>query len=182
LLIGTGALSAAFLPFWLNWLRQTYPRTERRVVLTHSALRFVSRSALAAIGGCEVLIDEWPADEATARHVELQEWAEMTLVYPATFQFVSRFSLGLAGSPVLLAMQCMTTPIGLAPALPPGGTDSPAYREHVDRLCRRPNVVIADPHPGRSVTTGKPNANVPADFSDLLELTTALLRPGGEST
>jgi phosphopantothenoylcysteine synthetase/decarboxylase len=181
LLVGTGAVSVAFLPFWLNWLRLAYPQAELRVVITHSAQRFVSRDALAAVGGCAVLGDEWPAGEASARHVELQEWAEMTLVYPATFNFISRLSLGLAGSPALLAMQCMTTPIGLAPALPPGGTHSPAYIEHSDRLRRRPNVVIADPHAGHSVTTGKMNANVPADFHTLLTLTAALLPAHPES-
>ena len=34
LLVGTGAINVAFLPFWLNWLTMTYPGLECQIVLT----------------------------------------------------------------------------------------------------------------------------------------------------
>lgn len=169
LLVGTGAIGAAFLPFWLNWCRQAVPHVSVRVLLTYSAERFVTRQALAAIGNEPVIQDRWPDEpQSSALHVELAEWAEAIAVHPATMHFLGRFAAGLADTPALLAAQCTTAPVGLAPSLPPGGADSPAYREAIETLGRRGNVVIADPKPGRSATTGREDAMVAAPLPLLL--------------
>lgn len=169
LLVGTGAIGVAFLPFWLNWCRQAVPHVSVRVLLTHSAERFVTRQALAAIGGEPVLRDRWPDEPQTsALHVELTEWAEAIAVYPATMHFLGRFAAGLADTPSLLAAQCTTAPVGVAPSLPPGGVDSPAYRGAMETLGGRDNVVIAEPTPGRSATTGREDAMVAAPLPLLL--------------
>ncbi|MGK5447327.1 flavoprotein [Streptomyces radiopugnans] len=171
LLVGTGALGVCSLPGWVGWLRENHPRIELRTALTRHATRFVAPAALTAIGGARLFHDEWP-DEAqvTAPHVELAEWADAVAVFPATFHFVSRFTLGLADTPVMLALQCSTAPIGLAPALPPGGFQSHAMRTHLAALRERRNVVVADPEPGRSVTTGAVTRNAAATLPSLLEL------------
>lgn len=169
LLVGTGAIGAAFLPFWLNWCRQAVPHVSVRVLLTYSAERFVTRQALAAIGDEPVMQDRWPDEpQSSALHVELAEWADAIAVYPATMHFLGRFSAGLADTPSLLAAQCTSAPVGIAPSLPPGGGSSPAYRGAIESLGRRDNVVIADPRPGRSATTGRGDAMVAAPLPLLL--------------
>ncbi|MFD7450949.1 flavoprotein [Kitasatospora sp. NPDC059827] len=170
LLVATGSTSAADLPYWISWLRACRPHLELKVVVTRSAERFVTRAALAGRSGGEVLQDTWPPDEGTARHVQLSEWAEAIMIYPATLHFIARLALGLGDSPALLAAQCTTAPVGLAPALPPGGMDSAAYRSHWAALAARANVVVAPPGPGVSVTTGRADAWVPAPLPDVLEL------------
>ncbi|MFI1305792.1 flavoprotein [Streptomyces sioyaensis] len=169
LLVGTGSVSAADLPFWVNWLRYAYPRMQIQVVVTRSAERFVTRTSLATRSRREVLLDEWPEESGLrARHVELAEWAEVMVVYPATFHFIARLAQGFADSPGLLAAQCTTAPVGIAPALPPGGLDSPAFRMHREALESRPNVVIVPPVPGISVTTGRRDSWAPAPLHELL--------------
>ncbi|MEV6419720.1 flavoprotein [Streptomyces sp. NPDC051662] len=171
LLVGTGALGVCSLPGWVGWLRENHSYIETKVALTRHATRFVAPAALTAIGGARLFDDEWPAEpQVTAPHVELAEWADAVAVFPATFHFVSRFALGLADTPVMLALQCGTAPIGLAPALPPGGFQSHAMRSHLAALRARPNVVVADPEPGRSVTTGAIGRNAAAPLPSLLEL------------
>lgn len=169
LMVSTGSAYATSLPFWLDWLRASYTGLEVSVVLTGSARRFVTRQALAHRVAGDVLFDEWPEDEVHARHVALAEWAEALVVYPATLHYTARLALGLADSPSLLAAQCTRAPIAVAPALPPGGLDSPAFREHWSQLSARPNVVMVPPEQGRSLTTGRMEAWVPPTLPEVIE-------------
>ncbi|KIF75268.1 hypothetical protein QR77_17750 [Streptomyces sp. 150FB] len=171
LLVGTGALGVSSLPGWLGWLRESYPHIDTKVVLTRQATTFVAPAALTAIGGKPLVHDVWPTEpQVTAPHVELADWPEAVAVFPATFHFVSRLALGLADTPVMLALQCTTAPIGLAPALPPGGYQSHAFRSHLAALRARPQVVVAEPELGRSVTTGRVERSTAAPLPTLLDL------------
>ncbi|WP_234327707.1 flavoprotein [Streptomyces sp. NRRL F-2664] len=170
LLVVTGAVAAAELPYWLGWLRSTYPSLELRIGVTASAERFVSRVTLAGHSGAEVLPDRWAEDEVHARHVLWTEWAEAVVVAPATLHFMARLALGLADSPALLAAQCTTAPVVLLPALPPGGLHSAAYRAHHAALAARPNVAVLPPRPGLSMTTGREDAWAPAPLPDALAM------------
>ncbi|MFF8829723.1 flavoprotein [Streptomyces sp. NPDC015131] len=176
LLVGTGSVSVSDLPFWAEWLRAGYPGLEVRTVLTRSAERFVSPAAVAARTGGEVLTDAWPDDTSPARHVAWAEWAEAVVIHPATLHFVARLALGLADTPAVLAAQCTTAPVAVAPALPPGGLESAAYRAHWAALTARDNVVVAPPRPGTSATTGRAGAWVPALLPDVIELLEARRR------
>ncbi|MCX2927996.1 flavoprotein [Streptomyces sp. NEAU-W12] len=169
LVIGTGSVTAAHLPFWAGWLKAGHPGTQVRYVLTKAATRFVTRDALTAIGGCDVLADRWPDEpEPRARHVDLAQWPDTVVVLPATLNYLARLAAGLGDSPSLLALQCTRAAIALAPALPPGGAESAAYAEHTARLRARRNVVVVPPHPGRSTTSGKREAWAPASFPEVL--------------
>ncbi|HEX5540790.1 MAG TPA: flavoprotein [Micromonospora sp.] len=167
-LVVTGSANASSMPFWLTWLREAYPELEITVVVTRSAQRFVTRTALAGRTPGDVLVDEWPADDDRARHVELAEWAEAFIVYPATLHFVARLALGLADTPAVLAAQCTAAPVVVAPALPPGGMFSAAYRSHWAALAERDNLVLVAPKPGVSLTTGRADAWVPPPFPEVV--------------
>ncbi|WP_320776122.1 flavoprotein [Streptomyces sp. CRN 30] len=183
LLVGSGALGVAHLPFWASWLRQSYPDVELRILLTRSAERFVSPLALSAVSGTTVHRDTWTGHSRVgALHVELAEWADAVAVHPATLHFVARLAHGLADTPSLLALQCTRAVIGVAPSLPPGALDNPLVREQLKRLARRPNIVVAPTVPGHSATTGRLDAAVAEPLPALLARVEALrarLRPGG---
>lgn len=162
MVVATGSVAAADLPFWSTWLRTYYPQLEVTVVLTPNAKRFVTPAGLQGRVNGEVLDDVWPDDDVRARHVELTEWAQAVLVFPCTFSYCARLALGLADSPSLLAAQCTPAPVVLAPALPPGGAQSPAFRQHLATLDGRSNVAVVPPQPGYSTTTGRLDAWAPA--------------------
>ncbi|MEV0583887.1 flavoprotein [Nonomuraea sp. NPDC050310] len=171
LIVITGALSAAFIPGWLSWLRAGYPGLVVRPVATRSAQRFVTLDALSTLCGQPAVSDEWPAHVGVeAPHVEMSNWPDAILVYPASLNFLARLALGLGDTPAMLALQCTPAYIGLAPSLPPHGLDSPAYLDHRAVLERRPNIVIAPPRPGLSISTGRHDASVAAPLSLLLTL------------
>ncbi|MEW2047472.1 flavoprotein [Streptomyces sp. NPDC005476] len=179
----TGALSAAHTPFWVNWLRAVYPEVRLRVVVTRSAERFVTRQALASVSGQEVLVDAWPEEPAVhARHVEFAEWADTFLVAPATLGFCSRLAGGLADSPVLLALQCTTAPVVIAPSLPPGGLNSVAYRRATAALEEWPHLTVVPPVPGLSSTTGRWDAAVSAPMPTVMAAAETLRARTGAAT
>ncbi|MEU1277928.1 flavoprotein [Streptomyces sp. NPDC005805] len=170
LVVVTGSAYAWSTPYWLDLLRLHHPRLDVKVVLTRSAERFVTRQSVASRVGGAVYQDDWPADAAGARHVEWAEWADAIVVYPATLHFMARLALGLSDSPALLAAHCSGAPVAVAPALPPGGLESPVVRQHWAALAARPDVILAPPVPGRSLTTGRDDAWVPPPLPDVLHL------------
>ena len=157
LLVVSGAASAGYLPFWVNWLRSGYPQAALRVVLTRSAERFVTRQSMALLSGSPVVPDVWAEDdvEPTPRHIHLAEWPDAVVVYPASAQFLARLALGLADTPSILALQCTRAVVGLSPSVPPGMVDNPGYGRHLDLLRERHNIVVAPTQVGRSASTGR---------------------------
>ncbi|MFD5315852.1 flavoprotein [Streptomyces sp. NPDC127098] len=157
LLVATGSLVAAQLPGQLSWVRRQQPALEVQVVLTRTAGRLVSKEALHVISGRPVLDDAWEpgSDASGVRHVEWARWAGLAVVWPATLHYTARLALGLADSPSLLALHCTDVPVGVAPALPPGGWESAVMSGHVAALNARPGVKVIPPRPGLSWTTGK---------------------------
>lgn len=89
-----------------------------RVVLTKSALEFVSPLALQAVSGHPVSDDLLDKDaEAAMGHIELAKWADILLIAPATANFLAKLTHGLADD--LLSTLCLATasPIVVAPAM-----------------------------------------------------------------
>ncbi|MFI6507785.1 flavoprotein [Streptosporangium sp. NPDC050855] len=159
LVIGTGAIAAMYLPFWLNWLTTAYRDLEVQVVLTTSAERFVSAQALSVLVRREVVPDRWPEEtRPDALHVRLAEWSDSVVVYPACVNFISRLALGLADTPALLMLQCTSAPIAVAPSLPPGALDNPTLQRHLATLAERRNVVVSPVQAVPSLTTGRRDA------------------------
>ncbi|MFD8980129.1 peptide terminal cysteine decarboxylase LxmD [Streptomyces sp. NPDC059564] len=181
LVVGTGALGVAFLPFWINWLRNAHPETEIRVALTRSALRFVSADAIAVLSGREVFIDDWSEFSGVdVPHVELARWADLVLVHPATLHFVSRYALGITDTPLLLALQSTGAVVGVAPSLPPAAHKSPVVQGHLDVLRARPGVVLAPTVPAVSASTGELEDGGSAPLNELYDLCAARARAAGK--
>lgn len=167
LYVATGGIQAMFTPMWLQWLRTSYPDTQVRYVVTRSALRFTTPTALSVASGQGWgMVDEWPDEPQSAVHVELASWPDAVVVHPATMNFVARLSQGLADTPALLALQCTQAPIVVCPALPPGGYRNPAYRRHMAELAERDNVTVMPPVSGPSMSTGETGVGTAAPFQD----------------
>ncbi|WP_222192515.1 flavoprotein [Modestobacter italicus] len=178
-LVVTGSLSAAFLPYWLNFVEQLPHPPELRVLLTRSATGMVSPAVVGALLGREAEIDAWDAVGAGhAAHVELAEWAEGFLVHPCTFSYLGRVANGLADTPGQLALQCSTRPVVLCPALPPGTLESPAYRRLRALLDEREDVTVLDPGVGRSAATGRQEGLPPVQFPVALAALATVLAEG----
>ncbi|WP_071654566.1 flavoprotein [Mangrovactinospora gilvigrisea] len=166
--IVSGSSTASGTPFWLSWFRTHLTDIDLQIVLTRSAMPFVARHDLQRQPGTRVVLDDWESD-GHAKHVEFSEWAQAILIYPATFHYTARLALGLADTPSLLAAQCTSATIAVAPSLPPGGSQSSAYQQHQESLTARKNIVLVPPRPGASLTTGRQDAWVPPPLPEVLQ-------------
>src|SRR5437879_11574407 len=61
-----------------------------RVAMTASAIRFVGAASFQGVTGNPVLTGLWAADGPAEPHVFLGDWAQVTLLAPATANTISR--------------------------------------------------------------------------------------------
>lgn len=180
LVVGTGALSVAFMPFWVNWLNSAAPRAEKRYALTRSARRFVSPEAVGVLGRTEVISDDWDAFSAPhVPHVELAEWPDLILVHPASMHFIGRFASGAADTPVMTALQLTRALVGVAPALPPGALDNCVVQQHLEALRARSGVVVARTIVAESASTGEKSDGASVPLNELYDLCVETRRADG---
>ena len=88
-----------------------------RVVMTHSAEKFIGKVTLQALSGSPVHTDMFSSDERVMEHIDLARWADKILVAPATADFMAKLANGQAND--LLSTLCLAAdcPIYLAPAM-----------------------------------------------------------------
>ncbi|MDP5030313.1 bifunctional phosphopantothenoylcysteine decarboxylase/phosphopantothenate--cysteine ligase CoaBC [Paraglaciecola sp.] len=141
-----------------------------RVVLTQSALEFVSPLALQAVSGNPVSDNLLDKDaEAAMGHIELAKWADILLIAPATANFMAKLTHGLADD--LLSTLCLATaaPIVIAPAMNQQMWHASATQHNVNVLRQR-HVRILGPAAGEQACgdVGLGRMLEPQDIAHLL--------------
>lgn len=129
----SGAIAAAFAPALLT--RMLAARWEVRLAATQNALRFVSREALEAIAASPLTASHWNrGDRARAHHVELAEWAELMVVYPASATTLSRIARGDCDDVVSATAIATRAPVVLAPSMNAAMYESPSVERNLSLL------------------------------------------------
>lgn len=176
LLYTTGCIGAMFLPQWVNWCHETIPELELKVVVSRSARRFIAKDTLRVFAG-DVLIDQWGPDNPLDMHIQLSEWPEAYLVHPASMSFISRLSLGLCDTPLMLAMQGSTRPIVVAASTPPNFVEGHVWEEHQQRLADRANITLIPPLAGHSAMRPGRSGSPATLFTEALSQLATVLTP-----
>ena len=108
---------------------------EVRVVMTSSALQFVSALTFQALSGNPVSTQLLNAEEENAMgHINLARWADLMIIAPATANTLAKFSHGLADdllSTIYLATSC---PVYIAPAMNQAMWNKAVTQENIQRL------------------------------------------------
>jgi phosphopantothenoylcysteine decarboxylase/phosphopantothenate--cysteine ligase len=121
---------------------------EVRVIMTHSALQFISALTFQALSGNPVATELLDTDEENAMgHINLARWADMILIAPATANSIAKFRLGLADdllSTLYLAANC---PVYIAPAMNQAMWNKAITQENIQRL-KNHGVHIIGPEAG----------------------------------
>lgn len=167
LLVVTGASSAAFVPYWLNWIAAERPHTRLRILVSDQATRFVTPASLRVPLVDEVLADTWDAADDRPLHVELTEWAEVIVVSPASQNYLASFAMDAADRPSLLVLQLTHAPVIVAPSVAPGGPESGGFRRSWAELESRPGVRLLPPVPGVSRHRADLTAWIAAPMTDV---------------
>ncbi|MBE9527271.1 MAG: bifunctional phosphopantothenoylcysteine decarboxylase/phosphopantothenate--cysteine ligase CoaBC, partial [Proteobacteria bacterium] len=121
---------------------------EVKVVMTHSAMQFISALTFQALSGNPVATELLDADEENAMgHINLARWADKVLIAPATANSIAKFSHGLADDLLSTLYLATDAPVYIAPAMNQAMWNKAITRENIQRL-KTHGVHIIGPEAG----------------------------------
>jgi len=167
--IVTGSSTAAYLPYWVNWVERERPDHRLRIIVAENGLRFVTAASLTSPVVDDVHLDTWAEADARAVHLDLVQWSDAFVVFPATYDYLSLFVSRSGSRPSLLALQLTASPIVFAPSVPPGALESRAFAELWADAESRDHVTIVPPRVGASKHDPALTAWVSAPLPDVMD-------------
>ena len=120
---------------------------EVRVAMTASATRFVGAATFQGVTGNPVLTGLWAADGPAEPHVFLGDWAQVTLLAPATANTVSRVAKGQSDDIVTATLLAVRGPVVVAPAMNDAMWSKVAVQDNLQAL-RTAGMTIVEPESG----------------------------------
>ncbi len=121
---------------------------EVQVVMTQSAMQFVSPLTFQALSGNPVHSELLDADAENAMgHISLARWADCLLIAPATANLIAKLSHGLADDLLSTLYLAATCPVYVAPAMNQAMWNKTVTQENVETL-QRHGVKLIGPEQG----------------------------------
>ncbi|MBI5869190.1 MAG: bifunctional phosphopantothenoylcysteine decarboxylase/phosphopantothenate--cysteine ligase CoaBC [candidate division Zixibacteria bacterium] len=118
------------------------------VSMTKNATHFITPLTMETLSEREVLLEMFPATRYVGtRHIDISDWTELSIVAPATANFIGRYANGLADDMLTTLLISVTSPVMLAPAMNTDMYNHPAVQENLQRLRAR-GVHMVDPTSG----------------------------------
>ena len=132
-LLISGAVAAVDAPVLVRGLQAL--GCDVRIALTKTAQRFVAVPALEALVHHAVWRGIWQRDARTpVPHVNLAEWAELVIVWPASATTLARIANGDCSDLVSAIATATRSPVIVAPSMNDAMYGSPAVQDNLDRL------------------------------------------------
>jgi len=125
----------------------TQAGAEVRVAMTASATRFVGAASFQGVTGKPVLTGLWSGDGPPEPHVFLGDWAQVSLLAPATANVISRVAKGQSDDIVTATLLAARGPVVVAPAMNDAMWAKPAVQENVAALKAR-GMILVEPESG----------------------------------
>lgn len=94
---------------------------EVKVLMTPSALQFITPLTLSTLSGNDVIINVFPADQKngvsmSTWHIELGIWADLMVIAPATVNTIAKITNGFADNALTTVVAALRKKLLLAPA------------------------------------------------------------------
>ena len=140
--------------------------SEVRVVMTQSAMQFISPLTFQALSGNPVHSELLDADTENAMgHISLARWADVLIIAPTTANFIAKLSHGLADDLLSTLYLAATCPVYVAPAMNQAMWNKAVTRENIETL-KRHGVNVIGPEQGDQACgeTGFGRMSEPADI------------------
>ncbi|WP_251546270.1 bifunctional phosphopantothenoylcysteine decarboxylase/phosphopantothenate--cysteine ligase CoaBC [Limosilactobacillus caecicola] len=141
-----------------------------RVVMTKAATQLVGPATLASLTHYPVLTDLWkPAAAGQIPHIGLADWADYSIVVPASADVIAKLALGIADDPVTTTLLATPTPIVIVPAMNTHMYHQAATQRNLAQL-RQDGKIILDPVHGQLAEgyTGDGRMPEPATIANFL--------------
>lgn len=148
-----------------------------RVVMTPAATEFITPLTLQALSGFPVHLDLLDTEaEAAMGHIELARWADLTLIAPASADFIASLVSGEANNLLLAVCLASRAPLALAPAMNQGMWKSASTRANIEKLRSR-GITLFGPAEGQQAC-GDVGPGRMSEPGDIAELTARLFETG----
>lgn len=137
----TGGIAAYKCPALIRNLVNAGAEVE--VVVTNSALEFVTPLTLETVSGRRVHRYLFPKDRYAATvHIDLADWADVVVIAPATANFIAKMRAGAGDD--LLSTICLAawSKTIIAPSMNPNMWMNPATQENLSALEKRGYLLI----------------------------------------
>ncbi len=125
----------------------TQAGAEVRVAMTASATRFVGAASFQGVTGKPVLTRLWSGDGPPEPHVFLGDWAQVSLLAPATANVISRAAKGQSDDIVTATLLAARGPVVVAPAMNDAMWAKAVVQENLSALKTR-GMIVVEPESG----------------------------------
>ena len=139
-----------------------------RVIMTKNAQEFVGALTFEALSGRTVCTDLFEkSDDASIRHIDWAQQADIAVVAPATANIVGKLATGIADDALSTFMMAVTCPVILCPSMNTHMFQSKAVQRNLEIL-RSDGYFVIDPDSGSLAcgTTGPGRLPEPHDILD----------------
>ena len=144
----SGSIAAVKTPLLVSALIKA--GAEVRCLVTTSGAALVSPVALASLSRhrCYLEADQWNPAASRPLHIELAEWADLTIVAPLSASSLARWSQGSADGLLASVLLATEAPVIAAPAMNTAMWRHPAVQRNWLRIQDFPGVVPLLPESG----------------------------------
>ena len=108
-----------------------------RIVLTPSALNFVTKLTLQTLSNNEVYVENFEIEEYKPGHISLCDEADIFVIAPATANTISKIANGICDNLLLSTACAFKKPFLLAPAMNTGMWENEFVQENLTKLSQR---------------------------------------------
>ena len=144
-----------------------------RVVVTPSALNFVTKLTLQTLSNNEVYVENFEIDEYKPGHISLSDEADIFVIAPATANTISKIANGICDN-LLTSIACaFRKPFLLAPAMNTGMWENQFVQENINKL-KKAGYNILEPEAGY-LACGVNGTGRMVDVEDIFEKTVEIL-------
>lgn len=146
ILIGiTGGIAAYKIPQLVRMFKKNHANV--RVIMTPSALNFVTKLTLQTLSNNEVYIENFKTEDYKPGHISLCEEADIMVIAPATANTISKIANGICDN-LLTSVACaFQKPLLAVPAMNTGMWENPSVRENIIKI-KKHGVRIIEPESG----------------------------------
>ncbi|MEC6747512.1 bifunctional phosphopantothenoylcysteine decarboxylase/phosphopantothenate--cysteine ligase CoaBC [Marinilactibacillus sp. XAAS-LB27] len=114
-----------------------------QVAMTPSATEFVSPLTFQVLSKHAVHIDTFSEEDPHyVQHIHFADWADVSIVAPATANTIAKLANGMADNFVTSALLATVSPIFLVPAMNEHMLEHPATQKNIDTLRNRHHYVM----------------------------------------
>lgn len=118
-----------------------------RVAMTKSATKLIGPATLASLTHYPVMTDLWePSTKGPIPHIELADWADYSLVVPASADIIAKMANGIADDPVSTTLLATPSPVVVVPAMNTHMWQQPATQRNIARLIQDGKVIMQPVH------------------------------------